>query len=279
MSIKQTHFQIASSFEYDWDGVKLVLEREVRAEINETEMDFLRDFHFITIALANFQANYKTSNGSQRLNYQAGDIVILPQTELLPHLEIDREVPLLQLYLNPKHVELLAPTKQLEPQMQVRDPLIEQMGMALYRELQASGAAGAMYAESMSIALSAHLIQNYSAARLKPIAGLLSARDTQLVKDYINNNLNTALTVAELSQVVQISIHHFAILFRRTFGLTPHQYVLKLRIDRAMVLLKTTKQPIVTIAHQVGFNTQSHFTRIFQQHTQFTPKQYRDYLR
>jgi AraC family transcriptional regulator len=279
MSTKSTHLQLASSFEYDWDGVKLVLEREVRAEICEAEMNFLRDFHFITIALADFQANYKTINGSQRLNYQAGDIVILPQTELLPHLEIDREVPLLQLYLNPKHVELLAPTKQLEPQMQVRDLLIEQMGMALYRELQASGIAGAMYAEAMSIALSAHLVQNYSAARLKPIAGLLSARDTQLVKDYINNNLNTALTVAELSQVVQISLHHFAILFRRTFGLTPHQYILKLRIDRARMLLKTTKQPIVTIAHQVGFNTQSHFTRIFQQHTQFTPKQYRDYLR
>jgi AraC family transcriptional regulator len=182
MSIKHTPFQLASSFEYDWDGVKLVLEREVRSEILETEMDFLRDFHFITIALADFQANYKTSNRLQRLNYQAGDIVILPQTELLPHLEIDREVPLLQLYLNPKHVELLAPSKQLEPQMQVRDPLIEQMGMALYRELKASGREGAMYAESMSIALSAHLVQNYSAVRLNPIIGLLSARDTQLSK-------------------------------------------------------------------------------------------------
>lgn len=279
MSTKPTHLQFASSFEYDWDGVKLVIEREVRPEIAETEMNFLRDFHFITIALADFQASYKTNNRSQHLSYQPGDIVILPQTELLPHLQIDREVLLLQLYLNPKHVELLAPNKQLEPQLQVQDPLIEQMGLALYRELKASGTAGGMYAESMSIALSAHLVQNYSAARLKPIAGLLSVRDTQLIEDYIQANLSTPLTVAELSQVVRLSIHHFATLFRQTFGLTPHQYILKQRTDRAMVLLKTTKQPIVTIAHQVGFQTQSHFTRTFQQHTQFTPKQYRDYLR
>jgi AraC family transcriptional regulator len=170
----------------------------------------------------------------------------------------------------------LSPSKELGTTLQVRDPLIEQMGLALYRELQSSGSEGSLYAESMSIALSAHLLQNYSAARLAPIVGLLSARDTQTVKDYIEANLDAALTIAELSEVVNLSTHHFSELFRRTIGLTPHQYVLKIRIERAMVLLQSTHQPIVNIAQQVGFQTQSHFTRIFRGHTQMTPKQYRD---
>jgi AraC family transcriptional regulator len=99
-----------------------------------------------------------------------------------------------------------------------------------------------------------------------------------MVKDYIEANLDAALTIAELSEVVNLSTHHFSELFRKTIGLTPHQYVLKIRIERAMVLLQSTQHPIVNIAQQVGFQTQSHFTRIFRQHTQVTPKQYRDHF-
>jgi AraC family transcriptional regulator len=267
---------LANSFEYGWQGVNLILEREVRGEIPGAEMDFHQKFHFITIALAQVKASYKTLDGWQHIDYQPGDVIILPQAEQFPQVMIDRDVPLLELFLNPQQMMLLSPSKELGTRLQVRDPLIEQMGLALYRELLSSGSEDALYAESMSIALSAHLLQHYSTARLAPIVGLLSARDTQTVKDYIEANLDGALTIAELSEVLNLSTHHFAELFRRTMGLTPHQYVLKMRIERAMALLQSTRQPIVNIAQQVGFQTQSHFTRIFRQHTQMTPKKYRD---
>jgi AraC family transcriptional regulator len=267
---------LANSFEYGWQGMNLILEREVRGEIPGAEMDFHQHFHLITIALDNVRASHKTAHGWQHIDYQAGDVTILPIAETFPQIILDRDVHLLELFLNPRQMMSLSPSKELEPQFQVRDKLIEQMGLALYRELKISGAETSFYAESMSIALSAHLVQNYSATRIAPVQGLLSTRNLQIVKDYIEANLTAPLTVAELSEVVNLSIHHFAVLFRRTVGLTPHQYVLKMRIDRATILLKTTKQPIVTIAHLVGFNTQSHFTRVFHQHTQLTPKQYRD---
>jgi AraC family transcriptional regulator len=274
--LKPQPFLLANSFEHGWQGINLILEREVRGEIPGAEMDFHLRFHFITIALARFQASYKTMNGWQDVSYQAGDVVILPQAEQFPYIVIDRDVHLLELFLDPQQMTVLAPGNQLEPQLQVRDQLIEQMGLALYRELKISGAESSLYAESMSIALSAHLVQNYSAARIAPMPGLLSASDTQTIKDYIDANLSAALTVGELSAVLELSTHHFATLFRRTVGITPHQYVLKTRIKQAIVLLTTTKHPIVVIAHQVGFNTQSHFTRVFREHTQLTPKQYRD---
>jgi AraC family transcriptional regulator len=266
---------LANSFEYGWSGLNLILEREARGEIPGAEMNFHQKFHFITIALEQVKASYKTLDGWQHINYQPGDVVVLPQSELFPEVVIDRDVPLLELFLNPEQMMLLAPGKELETTLQVRDPLIEQMALALYRELRSSGADSSLYAESMSIALSAHLLQHYSTARLAPISGLLSAKDTQMVKDYIEANLDGVLSIAELSEVVNLSSHHFSELFRRTIGLTPHQYVLKVRIERAMVLLQNTRQPIMAIAQQVGFQTQSHFTRIFRQHTQMTPKQYR----
>jgi AraC family transcriptional regulator len=272
--IEPEHLHLASSFECGWEGVNLILEREPRGEMLAAELDF----HFITIAIADFSCSYKTPNGWGQVDYQAGDVAILPQTELFPHVQIDREVLLLELFLQPEQTIALAPGKQLIPQIQVRDPLIAEMGLALYRELISSGAEGKLYAESMSIALSAHLVQNYSTAQIAPVKGLLSARATRQIADYIEAHLSEELTVARLSAVVALSVHHFATVFRRTFGLTPHQYILKQRILRAKILLKTTPQPIVEIAHQVGFQSQSHFTRIFHDRTHSTPKQYRDLL-
>jgi AraC family transcriptional regulator len=274
----ETNRILANSFESGWDGVNLILQQETCGEIPGAETDFHTRFHFIIIILDNVRASYKTANGWQHLNYQAGDIVILPQAELFPQIIVDRDVPLLELFLKPKQMMTLSPSKELEPQLQLRDKLIEQMGIALYQEFKISGAEASLYAESMSIALSAHLVQKYTSARVAPMRGLLSARDLQTVKEYINTNFSDPLTVAELSNIVGLSTHHFATLFRRTIGLTPHQYILKIRIDRAKILLKATKESIVSIGYQVGFNTQSHFTHIFRQHTQLTPKQYRDRL-
>ncbi|AFY96557.1 DNA-binding domain-containing protein, AraC-type [Chamaesiphon minutus PCC 6605] len=270
--LEPEHLHLASSFESGWEGVNLILEREPRGEMPAATMNF----HFLTIALDNFSCSYKTANGWQSVDYQAGDVAIIPQTELFPHVYIESEVLLLELFLHPAQTKTLAPGKQLVPQIQVRDPLIVQMGLALYREWQCSGAEGRLYADSISIALSAHLAQNYSTAKLASVGGILSPRDTDRIKDYIEAYLGEELTVARLSRVVDLSVHHFATVFRRTFGITPHQYILKQRIARSQILLKTTSQPIVAIAHRVGFQTQSHFTRIFHQHTHCTPKQYRD---
>lgn len=266
----------ANSFKYGWQGINLLMQKELCGEIPGSEMDLHHKFHFVTVALGNFRARYKTLGGWENVNYQAGDVIILPQSEIFPKVIIDRDVSLLQLFLNAQQMVLLDPGKVLEPQLQLKDQLIKQIAIAIYQEIGISGAESLPYAESMSIALSAHLLKNYSTAQIKLITGVLSKRDSLAVQDYIHSNLTAPLTVGELSNLAGLSIHQFSVLFRRTFGLAPHQYVLKVRIDLAMVLLKTTELPIVHISQQVGFTTQSHFTRVFRQQQRLTPKQYRN---
>lgn len=272
--LEPQHLHLVSSFGYGWRGVNLILEREPRGEMVEAEMDA----HFVTIVLGDFRGSYKVGGVWQSIDYTQGDIIILPQQELFPHVTIDREVALLELFLDPRSIATIAPTANLTPQINIRDPLIEQMGLALYRAAQTSAADSALYAESIAIGLAAHLMQNYSAARLKPTPGKLGKRKLHQIYTYIEANLDRPLSLAELSAEIELSPHHFATLFKRSTGLTPHQYVLSARIDRAIVLLKTTELPLVAIAHRVGFQTQSHFTRIFRQRTQMTPKQLRDVL-
>jgi AraC family transcriptional regulator len=139
----------------------------------EAEMDS----HFVTIALGNFCGSYKVGGRWQSVDYAKGDIIILPQQELFPHVAIDREVPLIELFLDPRLVTSIAPGHNLTPQINIRDPLIEQMGLALYRAAKISGEDSSLYAESMAIGLSAHLTRNYSSAQPIPAPGKLPKID------------------------------------------------------------------------------------------------------
>jgi AraC family transcriptional regulator len=267
----EEHLHLINSFAYGWHKLNLIYELEPRGEMPEAPMPG----HMIVIAQGNFRGSLCVEGAWQHQDYTKGDIAILPASELFPRTFIDREVPLIEIFLAPQILDLQH-CLELEPQWLIRDPLIEQMGLALKQETLASGQAGADYADAMAIALSSHLARRYGKRVLPSPSGKLTPYQTQQIRDYVHVNLAENLSIDCLAQVVQLSLGYFATLFRRTFGLTPHQYVVQQRIERARNLLRYSDLPILAIAHQVGFQTQSHFTRLFQQQVGITPKQYRD---
>ena len=266
------HRHLVSSFDCGWRGVNVLFEQIPRREIPAEELPG----HLVAIVRNAFRGGIEVDGKWQSVDYVAGDIMIFPQTEWFPHVSLDREVQLLELFLDPGSIGTLTPSRQLTQQISIRDPLIEQMALALLQAAQTDAADNALYAESMSIGLSAHLMHNYGTAKVTSIRGTLSTQDLRIVREYIDTNLAAPLSIEELSRAVNFSTHHFVTLFRRAIGITPHQYILKMRTERALQLLQQTELPIVEIAHQVGFQTQSHFTRVFRQQTQMTPKQLRD---
>jgi AraC family transcriptional regulator len=72
-----------------------------------------------------------------------------------------------------------------------------------------------------------------------------------------------------------MSTFHFAREFKRATGTTPHQYVVKLRVERAKQLLSKSEMPLVDVGFKSGFSHQSHFTRLFRKVTGTTPQSYR----
>ena len=96
--------------------------------------------------------------------------------------------------------------------------------------------------------------------------------------NYINDNLNQNLSLIQLAKLVNISPNHFVRLFKQSIGLTPYQYVLECRINKAKQLLKNQKLTITEISHQLGFYDQSRFTNTFRKRVGITPKRYRDSL-
>jgi len=74
---------------------------------------------------------------------------------------------------------------------------------------------------------------------------------------------------------VGLSIAHFAEMFRKSTGETPHQFVLRLRVERAREMLRSPESRVLDVAIACGFKTQQHFARVFRHLCGLSPKEYR----
>jgi AraC-like DNA-binding protein len=99
---------------------------------------------------------------------------------------------------------------------------------------------------------------------------LLRARDT------IDRSYAATLDVADLARVAHVSPAHFARQFRAVFGETPHRYLQRRRIERAMELLRDTDRPVTEVCLDVGFASLGTFSRTFSAVVGESPSAYRE---
>jgi AraC-like DNA-binding protein len=83
------------------------------------------------------------------------------------------------------------------------------------------------------------------------------------------------LDVAALARVAHTSPAHFSRTFRDTFGETPHRYLQRRRVERAMFLLASTSQDVTEISLAVGFNSLGTFSRTFTEIVGMAPSEFR----
>jgi transcriptional regulator of acetoin/glycerol metabolism/AraC-like DNA-binding protein len=98
---------------------------------------------------------------------------------------------------------------------------------------------------------------------------------TRRVREYVEAHLSESIELAALANIAGLSLYHFARAFKQTAGVTPHQYLLQRRIERAQEMLARTELSLSEIALAAGFSDQSHFARHFRQMLGMTPGQFR----
>jgi len=111
--------------------------------------------------------------------------------------------------------------------------------------------------------------------RAEPPYSGLPPHKLSRVKAFVDEHMADPISVRRLAATVHMSVYHFARMFKKATGDTPHAYITRLRMDRAKELLRDGSPPLADLAASVGFQTQSHFTEVFRRYAGVTPGRFR----
>jgi AraC family transcriptional regulator len=208
-----------------------------------------------------------------------GDIGFYP-ANLRQSCQWYQEAEAIHLFLNPNLLERTAAELclkdriALEPKLSSGiDPLIHQIALALKNSLEIDGTTTALYADTMANALSVHLLARYSTHKstVKCPQGGLPKQQLKQVLEHIQDGLARELSLAELAKLVHLSPYHFSRLFKQSLGISPHQYHIRCRIERAKQFLLNRQMTLSEIALSVGFANQAHLNYHFKRWVGSTP--------
>jgi AraC family transcriptional regulator len=194
---------------------------------------------------------------------------------------VEQAVDTLHLYIRSAVVDEVAISmgyytendRRLAPRLGESDALLEQLVLEV-RRASSRAVSDALYVEQLALAIAARLIRHNQCGTPEreptQLRGL-SSTQMQRIEDYIEANLSEVIPIRRLSAHSRLSVSHFVRLFRRATGVSPHQYVLRRRVERARRMLTETDEPIAQVALACGFSHQEHLTNIFKRQVGLTP--------
>ncbi|MBD6618665.1 helix-turn-helix transcriptional regulator [Komarekiella sp. 'clone 1'] len=258
-----------------WNGFYFAYHRQSNYKLPETS-PFQ---HIVTIYSKEFQAKLKINGHWQSKSYAATDVGIFPAHQISPAVQFEQDLGFIHIGIEPTMITRVAyesvdaDVVEIVQQLQTHDPLIQQIGLTLKQEIETNGFDSYLYLESAANMLAVHLLKRYSTHKsiIREYTGGLPKHKLKEAIAYINDNLDQNLSLAEIAAVVQMSPHYFASLFKQSTGIAPHQYVTKCRVERAKYLL-TQELSVIQVSQLVGFQSQSHFAKVFRKYIGVTPQ-------
>jgi AraC family transcriptional regulator len=165
----------------------------------------------------------------------------------------------------------------ISPRLFFFDQAVWDTALKLKAEIGNSDPGSRQYAEALSLVLMHELIrlERTRSAAARPLRGGLPVWQQRRVVEFIEEHLAEEISLAALAKLVDLSLYHFARVFRQSFGAPPHRYHLARRIDRARSLLQRPELSVTQVGIQVGFRETSSFARAFRKFTGLTPTEYR----
>ncbi len=166
---------------------------------------------------------------------------------------------------------------ELHPSRKFAEPRLSAMVAAVHTEMIAGFPSGRLFLDSVEQAMAVTLVNGH-AVRHRPVqiyrGGLGSAR-LRRIKELVHAKMEQDLSLDEMAQSVGLSTAHFARMFRKSTGATPHQFVLRQRLERARAMLRAPDARVLDVAIACGFKTQQHFAQAFRDVWRVSPTEYR----
>lgn len=279
---------LLTSFQLGWSSIHLAHYRQPSIDLPEVS----NPRHMVILPLGHqaFDLEYVLEERLQTISYREEDfahgcIDFLPAD--LPHglhsYTTVQGIEWIHCYLEPTflaqiaHESVNSDRVELLLTLKKADPLIHQIGLALKSSLEVDGAGSRFYADSMATALSAHLLRHYSTRKhcFREHEDGLSKQKLKQALEYIQAHLCEDLSLSAIANELGMSQYYFCHLFKRSTGMSPHQYLIRQRVERAQQLLRQPGRTITSVAMECGFANQSHFAKYFRTCTGMNPNQFR----
>jgi len=263
-----------------WQGIAVEHHRQPPFETPEHSL--LQ--HLVTVQLGEpVRAETRIDGRLRKWRWVQGHVSVVP-ARLSNKESWDRTTEYVAVRLEPGFVVQAADRSseardiELVPTFGARDPFVQHILLALLAEARAVGGADRLYAEAVATALSAHLLKHYAASEGSPVDGAtgnLARSELRRVTEYIEEYLVRNPSLTELAEEVGMNRYRFSRLFKRSTGLSPHQYVIARRVEKAKRLLGLEGSSLHEVALGTGFADQSHLTRHFKRLVGVTPGEFR----
>ncbi len=146
------------------------------------------------------------------------------------------------------------------------DPVIRHLGMSLLEAVRRPAEANQLFVDHVTMAIALHAATTYGGMRFlrTPAKGGLTQRQFKRVCDYIDANLEGTTRLEALAAECNLSPSHFARAFRHTTGVSPHQWLLRRRVEAAKALMQVPTLALAEVATMAGFTDASHLSRVFK---------------
>jgi AraC family transcriptional regulator len=219
----------------------------------------------------------------EKFGYEAGDLALCHRHEgewvglmNVPHLQLGISDAALMASSDGAYGEV-----ELRPSRKFADSRLSALVVAARAEMVAGFPSGRLFLDSVEQAMAVALVRGH-AVRRRPVqvyrGGLGSAR-LRRIKELVHAKLGDDLSLDEMAQSIGLSTAHFARMFRKSTGETPHQFVLRQRVERAKAMLRAPAARVLDVAVACGFKTQQHFAQVIRDVCGVSPTQYRqDFL-
>jgi AraC family transcriptional regulator len=169
---------------------------------------------------------------------------------------------------------------ELRASRKFADRRLSGMVAAVHAEMVAGFPSGRLFLDSVEQAMAVTLVNGH-AVRHRPVqlyrGGLGSAR-LRRIRELVHAKMENDLSLDELAESVGLSTAHFARMFRKSTGETPHQFVLRQRLERAKAMLRDPNARVLDVAVACGFKTQQHFAQAFRDIWGVSPTEFRQDL-
>ena len=272
-----------SSWALDWGPLNI--ERREEPQGGREFLPFGTTEHLIFVRLSDYYVRRESQGEMTEGQYLAGQVSIHPARVPI-RWEWSGKLNFLLLSLDPAFLDRVARDTFGQDAAPVHlwhedgrhDPLINNLASALVREMLAADEGTRLFTQSLASVLSVHLIRNYAEgmpAAPRPAHG--PTRAVSAAIRFIRERYAEQISLTDIASAAGLSPFHLTRVFKKTMGLSPHQYLVEVRVHSARALLSSggDRPSLAEVAAAVGFADQSHLTRQFKRILGTTPKKAR----